>query len=715
VLHLTPGSIVIQSGASSTVLYFEATSGILQSRHRPRDLLHRRQRRRHLGHHPLSRAVRRPQADARRAAGALVIPGSVRHHHLRPAAPAQTVQTRMVARHLIAVLLLLAGTLSSIATHVAAQDALRASGLAVATLADLKALRTRPAVVTVAGRTTAGDGGGGVFYWSANDSGAADEALVVAPGAGAPGRYKRSHSGALEAAWFGYRPDGAADNAPALSACTRAAAALSGQCRLPPGRARIGRTVELGGAVTLAGSGPGTVMVPASDAIGTLFEITGAQASVADLTIDGTGIASATFTAVRIRSEGLTRLRRLYILGAGLGLDVPGCNACEFSELRIQDTKVGIHTGGAEGLYPGDLWWNQIVLIPTPDGTGWIVDGNSNAQYANRIETIGGAIGIEVRGAGAATGKPDGLFFTAGNFTAAAQANVRLVRGTNIWFVAGTSIGGSTAGDGLLIDGASSRDVEGVFVRGSQVRGNYKAGIQHRRGANLVIADSDVYGNSNGGGAGAYSNIEVGAEAVGLFAAVNVIAGLSSAGNLLANIQGPAKYAVELAPGALADAPDFPGRLVIEGGVQDGNVKGGVSDSSAASAANKTIRLSGRSRQAFRAYAGIAQPVTRAVWSRVRLDGVALNGGASFADGRWTPLAGVYQVNAAVALEPRAEGFLAIYKNGAVHSRTRLAAAATLSDTVEANGTDYFELYVYASSEATIGAGSDVTFFSGGP
>jgi hypothetical protein len=623
----------------------------------------------------------------------------------------------MVARRLIAVVLFLASSLSSTAARAREQEAVTpARGIAVANLAELKALGTRPAVIILAGRSVAGDGGGGIFYWAAQDSSAADDALVVAPIAGAPGRYRRSpHSGALEAAWFGYRPDSAGDNEPALSACVRAAIALAGQCRMPPGRARIGRTVDIAGTMTLAGAGPGTVIVPASDAIGTLFTVSGARAAITDLGIDGNEIGAATLTAVKIRSEGRVRLHRLDILAAGVGLDVVGCNACEFSELRFQQCPVCIHTGGTEDNFPGDMWWNQVVLIPTADGTGWVVDGNTNAQYANRIQTIGGALGIDVRGAGTSTRRPDGLFFTAGNFTAAAQANVRIVKGTNVWFSAGTSIGGSTGGDGLLIDGVASGDVEGVFVRSSQVRGNYRAGIHFRSGANLVVADSDVYGNSNGSRAGAYSNIEVGSRAVGLFAALNVVAGLSSSANVLANVQGPAKYAIELEPGALADIANFPGRLVIEGGVQDGNVEGGVSDQSAATADNKSIRLSGRSRQVFRAYAGRRELVPRAAWTRIALDGVALNGGQSFADSKWTPLAGVYHLHAGVDLEPGTEGYLAIYKNGVAHSRVRLATGATLSDLVEANGTDYFEVYVYCYQDAAISPGSDLTYFSGGP
>jgi hypothetical protein len=373
-----------------------------------------------------------------------------------------------------------------------------------------------------------------------------------------------------------------------------------------------------------------------------------------------------------------------------------------------------VHTGGTEGVHPGDIWWNQIVLIPVPDGTGWIVDGNTNAQYANRIQTIGGAIGVDIRGGGKATGTPDGLFFTAGNFTAASRANVRILRGTNIWFTGGTSIGGATRGDGLLIDAASSAEVDGVFVRDAQVRGNYGAGISFSSGANLVVADSEVYGNSNGAGPAARSNIEVGARAIGLFSAVNVVAGLSAARERLANIQGPAKYAIELAPGALSDAAGFLSRLVIEGGVQDGNVAGTVSDHSAPPALRKSIRLTGASRQVFRAYAAKRQVVPPAAWTRIVLPACSIDGSGSFGDSRWTPLAGVYRLQANVTLDRQVEAIVAIYKNGVPHARLRIVGSGALSDIVESNGNDVFELYLYVSRGATVEPGEVSTFFGGG-
>lgn len=77
-----------------------------------------------------------------------------------------------------------------------AADALVSLGAStsVATLAALKALTTRPAVVTMDGLSSAGDGGGGSFWWNVGSSATADDYLVVQCTAGTAGRYMRLSS-----------------------------------------------------------------------------------------------------------------------------------------------------------------------------------------------------------------------------------------------------------------------------------------------------------------------------------------------------------------------------------------------------------------------------------------------------------------------------------------------------------------------------------------
>lgn len=462
----------------------------------------------------------------------------------------------------------------------------------VETLAAFKALVNAPEIVLVKGKTAANDGWGGVFQRIAGSVTAGDDALVLRRTAGGDS-YWRVVEGALDARWFGFKADGlsgsGAANTTALQAAVTAGIAAATDVELPPGTAYLASTVTIAGSVKLRGKGWGTILRPTADGIGALFNVTGSTIELRDLLINGDTIVSPTFSALKVNtSGGFVRVDNLYIYGAGIGVEMPAGNACRFSNMRIQACPVCIQTGGVSGSYPGDTTWDEIVAIPTAAGTGWIIDGNSNAQYMSRVQIVGGAINLLVRGAGASTGIPDGILQFACNYTASSGPVVKIVKAWNVQ-IANSVIGGSTGDDGILIDPASPTDVDGVLIDGCQVRANYKRGINWKGGANLQITGGQVYANSDGGGSGVYSNVYVGAGARGLFQMIGVMAGLSKSGEVFANIAGPAKYGVELAAGALTDATNFPGRCFILNCVLDGNTVGRISDGSAPVGARKAI------------------------------------------------------------------------------------------------------------------------------
>lgn len=82
----------------------------------------------------------------------------------------------------------------------------------VATLADLRALVSRPPTVSVAGYAEPGDGGGGVFFWDAASTAVVDNGLVVAPAVGAAGRYRRIADTEVILEWFGAKGDDETDD-----------------------------------------------------------------------------------------------------------------------------------------------------------------------------------------------------------------------------------------------------------------------------------------------------------------------------------------------------------------------------------------------------------------------------------------------------------------------------------------------------------------------
>lgn len=73
----------------------------------------------------------------------------------------------------------------------------------VNTLAELKALTARPAVVVMAGHLVAGDKGGRTWYWEAGASDPVNDIDIVSPTSGAGGRYKALYDGPLHIEWGG--------------------------------------------------------------------------------------------------------------------------------------------------------------------------------------------------------------------------------------------------------------------------------------------------------------------------------------------------------------------------------------------------------------------------------------------------------------------------------------------------------------------------------
>jgi len=80
------------------------------------------------------------------------------------------------------------------------------SNLSVSSIATLKALTTRPSVVTTSGYHRAEDGGGGPSWiWYPGDASPIDNCSVVSPTSGTAGRYKRDLSAASDPRWCGAR------------------------------------------------------------------------------------------------------------------------------------------------------------------------------------------------------------------------------------------------------------------------------------------------------------------------------------------------------------------------------------------------------------------------------------------------------------------------------------------------------------------------------
>lgn len=132
----------------------------------------------------------------------------------------------------------------------------------------------------------------------------------------------------------------------------------------------------------------------------------------------------------------------------------------------------------------------------------------------------------------------------------------------------------------------------------------------------------------------------------------------------------------------------------------------------------KTVnQFGGSAHPAFRAAPTSAQTIGAAAgWTRVAFGTEQYDFGGYFSASKFTPIAGAYQLNASVGLGSATDWQMAIYKNGSSQSARIITGqrSAAISDTVLANGTDYFEVFVNIPAGATLEAGGDITFFSGG-
>lgn len=128
----------------------------------------------------------------------------------------------------------------------------------------LKSTLTDGDAITVLGYHSAGDGGGGVFRWTAGSSATTDGGMTIAAGEGGTGRWRRVRVGGdINVLWFGARGDNATLGTTAFQAAIDYAASLyvggsqiggGATIFMPGGRYRLGALIMKNG-VSLRGEG----------------------------------------------------------------------------------------------------------------------------------------------------------------------------------------------------------------------------------------------------------------------------------------------------------------------------------------------------------------------------------------------------------------------------------------------------------------------------
>jgi hypothetical protein len=144
------------------------------------------------------------------------------------------------------------------------------------------------AIINVSGYTTAGDGGGGLFRWSASSTATDDGVLVFAPNGGGTGRWLRVFDGALSILATGAVCDGSTDASARAQVGINAVTAQGpgGTMLLPAnGACKLGGLTWSGGSTfSLRGVGPNSYVVPNSPTA-TIFSATAGRVEFSDFTV----------------------------------------------------------------------------------------------------------------------------------------------------------------------------------------------------------------------------------------------------------------------------------------------------------------------------------------------------------------------------------------------------------------------------------------------
>jgi hypothetical protein len=286
-------------------------------------------------------------------------------------------------------------------------------------------------VGAVAGRTSAGDGGGGLFWWSGDTVSADDGGTIVVPivtCAPRTGCWKRIFNGPLSVRWFGAQGDGSTPDDVAIQAAMNAAAAhdptlgidVGRGVFLPAGRYCLANPLTLTtNGLLIYGEGWQSQLIPApgSTPVAAIIVgkalVGGGWCVLRDFSIQGQG-RCGTIAGIVLWSGGGSKLENIYINGCpgdGIRFDChyaspTGNNdACVIEKCTITNNigygiQIGLGGGSTEG--PDDNG-NHIrdCQVQSNGCAGLMVRGNFNVvtggDWSNN-GIVSGEWGIELSG-----------------------------------------------------------------------------------------------------------------------------------------------------------------------------------------------------------------------------------------------------------------------------------------------------------------------------
>lgn len=194
----------------------------------------------------------------------------------------------------------------------------------VDTIAEMTALEIEEtnASVLVKGYYTAGDGGGGMFYWEKNSRAIENGGTAFRNDAGTSGRFVRLYDlETINVKWFGAKGDGQNDDAQAFIEALKILPNLGGTVIVPNGTYNISKTITVGDGNFGSQSsnrngihivGDGNAVLRATEALDNMIEVKG---SIKDFLLSGvtvdcagkakTGVTMTAFIGCAIRSSSI--------------------------------------------------------------------------------------------------------------------------------------------------------------------------------------------------------------------------------------------------------------------------------------------------------------------------------------------------------------------------------------------------------------------------
>ena len=228
-----------------------------------------------------------------------------------------------------------------------------ASSASVTALSNLKALTIRPANVTMQGRLTPNDGGGGQFYWNPGDNTTPDDVMIIQCTTGPSGRYRRIHNREYDPRWWGAKADGNTDDTIYWNAMLAfiQASIYGGTIIVPPVYQVInGPLLFTGDSLAIKGSLTSSRIVKASTT-GNLFQFIGDKYQFEGFIVECAGTHTAGTIFSLSTTGGNVSITNVWTNG---GYDVLTLNAgaqlyiddCTFNNFRRHGIKPGPNWGG---------------------------------------------------------------------------------------------------------------------------------------------------------------------------------------------------------------------------------------------------------------------------------------------------------------------------------------------------------------------------------